>query len=120
MTLDEKRARLGAIIQGYGRVAVAFSGGVDSSLLCAIAREELGDGAMAITIVSPMLPKSELDDARELAALLGIRHILVDASDIEEEVAANPKDRCYHCKKREFGAIRGYPNILTTRCKLTN
>ena len=105
MTLDEKRSRLGAIIQGYGRVAVAFSGGVDSSLLCAIAREELGDGAMAITIVSPMLPKSELDDARKVAVFVGIRHILVDASDIEEEVAANPKDRCYHCKKREFGAI---------------
>jgi uncharacterized protein len=84
---------------------VAFSGGVDSSLLCAIAREELGEGAMAITIVSPMLPKSELDDAREVAALLGIRHILVDAFDIEDEVAANPTDRCYHCKKREFGTI---------------
>ena len=46
---------------------------------------------MAITIVSPMLPKRELEDARELAALVGIRHILVDASDIEEEVATNPK-----------------------------
>lgn len=105
MTLDEKRSRLGAILRGHGKVAVAFSGGVDSSLLCAIACEELGEGALAITIVSPMLPKSELDDARKVAALVGIRHILVDASDIEDDVAANPEDRCYFCKKREFGTI---------------
>jgi uncharacterized protein len=78
---------------------------VDSSLLCAIAREELGDGALAITIVSPMLPKAELDDARRIAAIVGIRHILIDSPSIEEVVALNNKDRCYHCKKREFGSI---------------
>jgi pyridinium-3,5-biscarboxylic acid mononucleotide sulfurtransferase len=105
MTLDEKRARLGEILRGYGAAAVAFSGGVDSSYLCAAAREELGDKAIAITIVSPMLPKSELADARAVAAMVGIRHILVDSPDIEELVAANPRDRCYHCKRREFGAI---------------
>jgi len=104
-TIDEKRERLGAILRGYGKAAVAFSGGVDSSYLCSVARAELGDGAVAITIVSPMLPKRELDDAREVAALVGIRHVLVDATDIEEDVAANPSDRCYHCKKREFGSI---------------
>jgi uncharacterized protein len=107
MIIEKKRERLGEIIRGYGRAAVAFSGGVDSSFLCAAAREELGDGALAITIVSPMLPKSELADARRVAELVGIRHILVEAGEIEEEVAANPKDRCYHCKRREFGAIAG-------------
>jgi uncharacterized protein len=105
MTIEEKRARLGEILRGYGRAAVAFSGGADSSFLCAVARAELGEGAVAITIVSPMLPASELEDARKVAALVGIRHILVEAGDIEEEVAVNPKDRCYHCKKREFGSI---------------
>jgi pyridinium-3,5-biscarboxylic acid mononucleotide sulfurtransferase len=105
MDLKEKRARLGVIIRGYGKAAVAFSGGVDSSFLCAVAREELGEGAAAITIVSPMLPKSELGDARKVAALVGIRHVLVEAGALEEEVAANPADRCYHCKKREFGSI---------------
>jgi pyridinium-3,5-biscarboxylic acid mononucleotide sulfurtransferase len=105
MTIDEKRSRLGAILRGYGKAAVAFSGGVDSSYLCATAREELGDGAVAITIVSPMLPKSELGDARKVAAAVGIKHVLVESGEIEEEVAANPIDRCYHCKKREFGSI---------------
>jgi pyridinium-3,5-biscarboxylic acid mononucleotide sulfurtransferase len=105
MTIDEKRALLGEILRGYGKAAVAFSGGVDSSYLCKAAREELGDGAIAITIVSPMLPKSELGDARKVACLVGIRHILVESPEIEEVVAVNPKDRCYHCKKREFASI---------------
>ena len=105
MDLDDKRARLCEIIRGYGAAAVAFSGGVDSSLLCAVAREVLGDGALAVTVVSPFLPRSELADARKVAALVGIKHILVESSDIEEDVAANPADRCYHCKKREFGEI---------------
>jgi uncharacterized protein len=105
MTLDDKRATLGAILRSYSKAAVAFSGGVDSSYLCAAAREELGDGAVAITIVSPMLPGSELDDAKKVAAQVGIRHILVQAGELEEEVASNPPDRCYHCKKREFGSI---------------
>jgi len=105
MALEDKRSRLGELLRGYGKVAVAFSGGVDSSYLCAAAHEELGDAAVAITIVSPMLPKSELDDARKVAALVGIRHVLVESGELEEEVASNPVDRCYHCKKREFGSI---------------
>lgn len=105
MNLEDKRAKLGEILRAYGSAAVAFSGGVDSSYLCAAAVEELGDKALAVTIVSPMLPRSELDDAAKVAAMLGIRHILVNSPDIEDEVAANPKDRCYHCKKLEFGSI---------------
>lgn len=105
MTIEEKRERLGEILRGYGKAAVAFSGGADSSFLCAAARAELGAEALAVTVVSPMLPRSELADAREVAALVGIRHVLVEAGEIEEEVASNPKDRCYHCKRREFGLI---------------
>jgi uncharacterized protein len=53
-----------------------------------------------------MLPQSELDDARKVAASVGIRHLLLEENEIAAEVAANPPDRCYHCKKREFGAIQ--------------
>ncbi|MDR3325122.1 MAG: ATP-dependent sacrificial sulfur transferase LarE [Spirochaetaceae bacterium] len=101
----EKYERLLSIIRLANRAAVAFSGGVDSSLLCYAAVRALGEGALAITVVSPMLPKTEIACAQRMAALVGIAHVLIDEDEIDEEVAANPADRCYHCKKREFGAI---------------
>jgi uncharacterized protein len=105
MTLDEKYALLLSGIRGCGSAAVAFSGGVDSSLLCHAAAEALGARALAVTVVSPFLPASELQSAKETAAAIGIEHILVQERDIDEETAANTKERCYFCKKREFGAI---------------
>jgi uncharacterized protein len=104
-TIDEKYRRLTGFIASLGKAAVAFSGGVDSSLLCHAAVEALGKNALAVTIVSPMLPKSEIDSAVNVARLVGIEHLLVEEAEIDGEVAANPKDRCYHCKKLEFGSI---------------
>jgi uncharacterized protein len=101
----EKYRRLIAVIAGQGSVAVAFSGGVDSSFLCHCAVSALGDKCIACTVVSPMLPQSELEDAKKIAAHTGIRHILIHEERLDDDVAANPKDRCYHCKKNEFGAI---------------
>jgi uncharacterized protein len=92
-------------ISSQGKAAVAFSGGVDSSFLCHAAAVALGENALAITVVSPMLPKSEIDCARDVARRVGIEHVLVEEPEIDGEVAANPKDRCYHCKKIEFGNI---------------
>ena len=85
--------------------AVAFSGGVDSSFLLAAAIEALGDNAVGITIDSPALPRYELEDAIAIACLVGARHIIVQSREIEPEVKRNPVDRCFFCKKREFGAI---------------
>lgn len=118
MDLDEKYQRLKEIIASRGSAAVAFSGGVDSSFLCRAAVDALADRAIAVTVVSPMLPKSELDWARRIAAQVGIEHLTVEEELIEEEVAANPVDRCYHCKKIEFGSIlkiargRGIDTVL--------
>ncbi|MDR3341340.1 MAG: ATP-dependent sacrificial sulfur transferase LarE [Treponema sp.] len=106
-TIDEKYQRLLDIIAARHRVAVAFSGGVDSSFLCHAAAAALGPKAIAITIVSPMLPKTEIDCAGAIARKVGIEHVLVAESEIDEEVAANPKERCYFCKKIEFGNILG-------------
>ncbi|MDR1411930.1 MAG: ATP-dependent sacrificial sulfur transferase LarE [Spirochaetaceae bacterium] len=105
LPLDEKYARLIGLLAEKGGAAVAFSGGVDSSFLCYAARQALGDRAIAITVVSPMLPKSEADCAGEVAAKVGIRHFLIEEDEIDEEVAANPRERCYFCKKIEFAAI---------------
>jgi uncharacterized protein len=105
MDIDEKYRRLVELISARGSAAVAFSGGVDSSFLCHAAAAALGERAIAITVVSPMLPKSEIDCAADIARRVGIEHVLVEEGDIDEEVAANPKERCYFCKKIEFGNI---------------
>ncbi len=95
-----------AYLKGLKHVAVAFSGGVDSSFLLAAAMEALGDQAVGITIDSPALPRHELADAVAIAQLIGVRHIIVPALEIEEQVKRNPVNRCYFCKKVEFGAIQ--------------
>jgi uncharacterized protein len=88
-----------------GKVAIAYSGGVDSSFLCRASHDALKNNAIAITVVSPMLPDSELEEAKTLAAAIGIRHILLHETTIDPAVAQNPTDRCYRCKKIEFTAI---------------
>ena len=70
-TSEEKYQRLLGIIAKHGRVAVAFSGGVDSSFLCKAARDAIGDNAIAITMVSPMMPSDDLATAKQIAALTG-------------------------------------------------
>ncbi len=103
--LEEKYKNLLRLIRGHGRVAVAFSGGVDSSFLCKAARDAVGDEAIAITVVGPMMPGDDFESAKQVASLTGIRHFLIDDPEIEEPIAANPINRCYHCKKIEFGRI---------------
>lgn len=90
-----------------GRVAVAFSGGVDSTFLCKVARDVLGEGALAITAVSETLAGEELAAAKRLAQEIGIRHVVVEARELDDaEFRANPPDRCYHCKKVRFTILR--------------
>jgi uncharacterized protein len=105
-SLDDKYQKLLSIISSKDEGCVAFSGGVDSSFLCYAAHEALGDKAIAVTVANPMLPQSEIDCAKRVAAACKIRHYIVEERDIEAEVAANPKNRCYFCKKEEFGHIK--------------
>jgi len=102
---NTKYSELLDFIAKKNKAAVAFSGGVDSSFLSFAAYEALGKNAVAITVVSPMLSKSELCDAKKVCEQIGIEHILIEENLIDEKVAQNPKDRCYHCKKNEFAAI---------------
>jgi uncharacterized protein len=88
------------------KVAVAFSGGVDSSFLLAAAMLALNENVLAITVDSPSLPSYELEEAIQLARNLNVHHLVLHSDSIEEEVKHNPVNRCYFCKKIEYGAIK--------------
>jgi uncharacterized protein len=84
-------------------VLVAFSGGVDSTLVCKVAHEQLGERMLAVTARSPVEMPAETEEAITLAERIGCRHVVVDVDDLADlTFVANPPDRCYHCKARRF------------------
>lgn len=100
--LKKKHDRLVALIGEMGRACVAFSGGVDSALLLRVGLDILGpDDVLAVTAASEIRPERESRKAAELARLLGARHLLLAADEMEDpDFVKNDGDRCYHCKKR--------------------
>ena len=101
-----KLDRLHDLLGATGGVVVAYSGGIDSTLVASVASRALGDRALAVTAVSPSLAPGEAEEARRLASLLGIRHRTVRTH--ETEVAAylaNGTDRCYHCKTELYDVL---------------
>jgi uncharacterized protein len=97
--VDDKLAALRASLRRFDGALVAFSGGVDSSFLLRVAVEELGDRVVALTTRSPTAPEDDEAIALALAEALGVRHLVIDANELEiPGYAANPIDRCYLCK----------------------
>lgn len=105
--LAEKADKLAAIVRSRPRALVAFSGGVDSTLLLRICRDVLGPGnVVAVTGVSPTYTAEELAAARAAARGLGVEHVLIETGELDcAAFAANPPDRCYHCKGELFDRI---------------
>ena len=102
----EKAERLVALLSRYGRVAVAFSGGVDSAVVAKAARLAVEEAAVAVTAVSPSLASGELEIAREVAEKIGIRHKLLRTDEFERPgYTANAPSRCYYCKTELYDQI---------------
>jgi len=117
--LQEKERKLFRILEGLGRVLVAYSGGTDSAYLAWAAGRVLGDQAVAITADSASMPESHKRDAEDFARQYGLRHEYIHTFEFDNPVfAANNADRCFHCKDElfsrleEVGRERGIANIV--------
>ena len=105
-TLLEKYDQLKAVMKVLGSVAIAFSGGVDSTLLAKVAHDELGEYMVAVTAQLRAVPKAEFQSATTWCAEQGIRHVLVPYDELTiPGYAQNPPDRCYICKRAVFRHI---------------
>lgn len=111
--------RLSGIIRGLGRVLVAYSGGVDSALVLAVAHRELGENVIGVTAHSASVPERERRAAAEFAQSLGARHIVVETGEVDlPDYRQNPANRCFFCKTELYthlqaiAAVEGIATVL--------
>ena len=99
-SLCAKTRQLVDILRSFRKVLVAFSGGIDSTLVASLAKVALGRNAIAVTADSPSLPASELEEARRLANEMGMEHMVIRTGELDDpRYVSNPLNRCYFCKK---------------------
>jgi pyridinium-3,5-biscarboxylic acid mononucleotide sulfurtransferase len=105
--VTRKYEKLKALLTGMHRVLIAFSGGVDSTLLLKVAVDALGENALAATAISETTSRHERRDAVRLAKRMGVTHLLVESQELQmPEFINNPADKCYICKKHRFSAMK--------------
>jgi uncharacterized protein len=102
--LEKKFESLKEIFRSMGRVLVAYSGGVDSTLLLKVARDTLGErNVIAVTALSPLYPERELKEAKKAAQSIKVEHLLIESNEMEiQGFSENPPNRCYYCKRELF------------------
>lgn len=111
--IQENHLQLTQIIESMGSLVVAFSGGIDSSLIAKVAYDSLGNRAIAVTATSPAYPLYEIEEAKKIASDIGIRHILIESNELDiAEFARNNTDRCYHCKMELFDKLKSIADEL--------
>jgi len=115
MTLEQKTEKIKSLIREMDSALVAFSGGVDSTLVLALAHEVLGEKALAVTAQSASVPNREMQASRQLAEEIGARHLVIKTEEMSNpEYQANPVNRCYHCKTELYSSLKkvaGQENI---------
>ncbi len=103
MVTFAKLDRLKEILREMGKVVVAYSGGADSTFLLKVGQEVLGKNILAVTATSETYPQAELEEAKRMTGLMGIRHQIIASEELDiPGFRANPTDRCYFCKKELF------------------
>jgi uncharacterized protein len=119
MTVTKKLEQLKALFAEMEQALIAYSGGVDSTLVAKIAYDVLGDRALAVTAVSPSLLPEELEDAKIQAATIGIPHQIVQTHEMDNpNYTSNPVNRCYFCKSELHDTLKplalemGYPYVV--------
>src|SRR3990167_6332780 len=107
-TPEQKLEKLKGILNSLESVVVAFSGGVDSTFLLKVAIDTLGkENVLAVTATSETYPKRELNEAKELAGVIGAEHVLIESGEVDiPEFQFNPRNRCYYCKHELFSRLK--------------